>query len=140
MRMGQQACLPRTLENGHRFVLCSRSSHSGHQFHYSTDIHIQCLGEVSFWNLETMASRLPKIDAALSETVEGVSLYLIPVDSQLCAVRIRGSCKMIDRGPDRRNSLVISAYEHMNWNPNAIKHIFHRKLYDSDMNDNGMIL
>lgn len=67
---------------------------------------------------------------ALIERTEVVLLDWVPVNSWLCAVSVRDSCKVSSSRSDRCNLFVILAYTPTDCSPDVIKGIFLQRLHD----------
>ena len=134
MRIGQQAGLARTLQSLAIDVCCiqeTRIQDSSSIIRLtppsdpSVKFHLRLSGDS-----EAATSGLAGVGVALSDRAEAALLDWIPVDSRLCAVRLRGSCKVNSRRSDRRNLFVVSAYAPTDCSPDAIKDVFYQKLHD----------
>lgn len=70
------------------------------------------------------------IGMATSKTVQDGLLGWIPIDSRLCAVRMRDSCKVNGNLSDRHIVPIISTYVPTDCSPDAIKDSDYQKLRD----------
>ena len=134
MRIGQQAGLARTLETLAIDVCCLQETRIQDSStiirltppsNQSVMFHLRLSGDP-----EAQASGLAGVGVALSERAEAALIDWIPVDSRLCAVRLRGSCKISSRRQERRNLFVVSAYAPTDCSSDAVKDTFYAKLHD----------
>lgn len=78
---------------------------------------------------EATATGQAGVGIALSSRAEAALQDWIPVSSRLCAVRLRGSCKVSKCRSDERSLFVVSAYAPTDCSPDTVKDEFYHQLH-----------
>ncbi|CAH8494747.1 unnamed protein product [Dicrocoelium dendriticum] len=112
MQIGQQAGLARTLDSLDIDVCClsetrlqdpstvlTLTSPTDHEARY----HLRLSGDP-----EAALAGLAGVGIALSDKAEAALLDWFPINSRLCAVRLRGSCRINRHREEKHNLFVIS--------------------------------
>ncbi|CAH8560679.1 unnamed protein product [Dicrocoelium dendriticum] len=133
MQNGQQAGLARTLDSLDVDVCClsetrlqdpstvlTLTSPTDHEARY----HLRLSGDP-----EAASAGLAGVGIALSGKAEAALLDWFPINSRLCAVRLRGSCRINRHREERRNLFVISVYAPTDCSGDSVKDDFYRDLH-----------
>lgn len=75
------------------------------------------------------ASGVAGFGVVVSRRAEAALIFWIPVDNQLCALRLRGSCEVNNRRFDGSNLFVVSVYVPIDYSPEAVKDTLYQKPY-----------
>ena len=132
-RIGQQAALARTLESLDVDVCClseTRIQDSSSIIRLSTSpssriFHLRLSGDT-----EAAVSGQAGVGIALSSRAEPALLEWIPVDSRICAVRLKGSCRKSRFRTETRNLFVVAAYAPTDCSSDAVKDDFYQRLHN----------
>jgi exonuclease III len=134
MQSGQQAGLARTMESLQIDICClseTRLQDSSSVIcltspaDSSVRFHLRLSGDQA-----AAAAGLAGVGIALSCRAEAALLDWIPVDSRLCAVRLRGSCKVSRHRNDTYNLFVVSAYAPTDCSSDLVKDQFYHNLHN----------
>lgn len=78
---------------------------------------------------EAVAFGIASLDMALNRRAEVAPLDWIPVDNWLCAMKLRGLCRITNRHFDRHNLFVVPAYAPTDFGSDKAKVAFYQKLH-----------
>ena len=133
-RIGQQAALARTMESLAIDVCClsetriydsSSVKRLSAPSNSSRSYYLRLSGDD-----EAAESGQAGVGIVLSSIAEASLLEWIPVDSRLCAVRLKGSCRRSRLREETRNLFVIAAYAPTDCSSDAVKDGFYQRLHD----------
>ncbi|CAH8657151.1 unnamed protein product [Dicrocoelium dendriticum] len=134
MQIGRQACLARTLETPSVDICClseTRLQDSSAVIRMASPVNSDAKYYLRLsGDPESAAIGQAGVGVVLSARAESALLDWIPVNSRLCAVRLRGSCNVSRRRDVKRALFVVSAYAPTDCSQDAVKDSFYQQLHE----------